>query len=302
MVRDGHNSASVVRSAPWLHCLIWKKRLPTWSSLHWGYIVPPAGVSSTYLAYNGHPKPTRLDLCPFRKYTITSYAPNFRRRRPPYKMSASWKARQSVRPADDLTRNFVNTSHYLHVFPNVTLHWQSVTLAVSPSREHNSYRPFAQLLPGLETGHPVTVGQSPAHESHTEQFETETRKTAFCWSETLKSYAGDWPTVAGCPVSNPGNNCANGLLRGTFQLDIRIRLCTVWPVLTEKKAGFEEWPEHKNCKEYQTDDVMKLSLILSKEDVWKPAALAACLPRINGACANTSPFTQFCHPVQPFCR
>ena len=73
MVRDGHNSASVVRSAPWQHCLIWKKRLPTWSSLHWGYIVPPAGVSSTHLAYNGHPKPTRLDLCPFRKYSITSY-------------------------------------------------------------------------------------------------------------------------------------------------------------------------------------------------------------------------------------
>ena len=25
-------------------------------------------------------------------------------------------------------------------------------------------RPFAQLLPGLETGHPVTVGQSPAYD------------------------------------------------------------------------------------------------------------------------------------------
>ena len=52
-------------------------------------------------------------------------------------------------------------------------------------------RPFAQLLPGLETGHSVTVGQSPAHESHSEQSEKETRKTAFCSSETLKSYAGD---------------------------------------------------------------------------------------------------------------
>ena len=60
--------------------------------------------------------------------------------------------------------------------------------------------PFAQLLPGLETGHPVTVGQSPAHESHSEQSETETRKTAFCFSsETLKSYAGDWPTVTVAP-------------------------------------------------------------------------------------------------------
>ena len=43
-------------------------------------------------------------------------------------------------------------------------------------------RPFAQLLAWLETGHPVTVGQSPAHESHPEQSETETRKTAFCSS------------------------------------------------------------------------------------------------------------------------
>ena len=67
--------------------------------------------------------------------------------------------------------------------------------------------------PGLETRHPVTVGQSPAHDSHSEQSETETRKTAFCSSETLKSYAGDWLTVTGCPVSNPGNNCANGLLK-----------------------------------------------------------------------------------------
>ena len=50
---------------------------------------------------------------------------------------------------------------------------------------------FAQLLPGLETGHPVTVGQTPAYESHSEQSETETRKTAFCSSGTLKSYAGD---------------------------------------------------------------------------------------------------------------
>ena len=39
---------------------------------------------------------------------------NFRRRRPPYKMNASWKARQSIRPADDLAWNFVNTSHSVH--------------------------------------------------------------------------------------------------------------------------------------------------------------------------------------------
>ena len=51
-----------------------------------------------------------------------------------------------------------------------------------------------------DVGHPVTIGQSPAHESHTEQ-SMETRKTPFCSSKTLKSYAGDWPTVTGCPTS-----------------------------------------------------------------------------------------------------
>ena len=75
----------------------------------------------------------------------------------------------------------------------------------------SSIRPFAQLLPGLEMGHPVTFGHSAAYESHSEQSETETRKTPFCSSETLKSFAGDWPAVTGCPVSNPGYNCANGL-------------------------------------------------------------------------------------------
>ena len=34
------------------------------------------------------------------------------------------------------------------------------------SNDHVCNRPFAQLLPGLdlETGHPVTVGQSPAYD------------------------------------------------------------------------------------------------------------------------------------------
>ena len=50
----------------------------------------------------------------------------------------------------------------------------------TPKESHVHNRPFAQLLPGLETGHPVTVSQSPAYESHSEQSETETRKTAFC--------------------------------------------------------------------------------------------------------------------------
>ena len=31
-------------------------------------------------------------------------------------------------------------------------------------RSNSHSRPFAQLLPGLETGHPVMVGQSPAYD------------------------------------------------------------------------------------------------------------------------------------------
>ena len=53
---------------------------------------------------------------------------------------------------------------------------------------------------------------SKPDEKHPKQSKTETRKTAFRSSKTLKSYAGDGPGAAGCPVSNPDNNCANGLI------------------------------------------------------------------------------------------
>ena len=112
---------------------------------------------------------------------------------------------------------------------NYERHLQSETVQTSiSSKDPVNNRPFAQLMPRLETGHPVTVGQSPAHESHTEQSKTETRKTVFCSSETLKSYAGDWPTVTGCPVSNPGNNCANDL----------------FPTVTTQEPNHHSWRPH----------------------------------------------------------
>ena len=52
---------------------------------------------------------------------------------------------------------------------------------------------------------------SKPDKSHSEKSKMETRKTAFCFSETPKSHADDGPAAAGCPVSNPDNNCANGL-------------------------------------------------------------------------------------------
>ena len=64
--------------------------------------------------------------------------------------------------------------------------------------------PFAQLLPGLETGHPVTVGQSPAYDFSV----SDEQKAVFLVSVSdcseCDSCASDWPTVTGCPVSNPG--------------------------------------------------------------------------------------------------
>ena len=65
----------------------------------------------------------------------------------------------------------------------------------------------------LETGHPVTVGQSPAYDFSV----SDEQKAVFLVSVSVcsvcDSCAGDWLTVTGCPISNPGNNCANGLLQ-----------------------------------------------------------------------------------------
>ena len=53
--------------------------------------------------------------------------------------------------------------------------------------------PFAQLLPGLETGHPVTVGQSLAYDFSV----SDEQKAVFLASVSdcseCDSYAGDWP-------------------------------------------------------------------------------------------------------------
>ena len=78
-------------------------------------------------------------------------------------------------------------------------------------------RPFAQLLPGLETGHPVTVGQSPAYDfSVSDQqkavFLVSVSDCSVCDSCAGAIHVQDWPTVTGCPVSNPGNNCANAIM------------------------------------------------------------------------------------------
>ena len=58
----------------------------------------------------------------------------------------------------------------------------------------------------------MTVGQSPAYDFSV----SDEQKAVFLVSVSdfseCDSCAGDWPTVTGCPVSNPGYNCENGLL------------------------------------------------------------------------------------------
>ena len=119
-------------------------------------------------------------------------------------------------------------------------------------------RPFAQLLPELETGHPVTVGQSPAYESHREQSETETRKTAFCSSETLKSNAGDWPTVTGCPSL-------------TQAIIVQMVYSSIAKVRRVRMRSRESWflpEETRRIREYWMSQQWSACLLTTPRPIW----------------------------------
>ena len=113
-------------------------------------------------------------------------------------------------------------------------------------------RPFAQLLPGLETGHPVTVGQSPAYDFSVSDEQKAVFLVSFSDCSECDSYAGDWPTVTGCPVSNPGNNCANSLFALLVMEFMRIShvqrflvfqcMHWTWPLL----RLFDEWLKYRH--------------------------------------------------------
>ena len=61
-------------------------------------------------------------------------------------------------------------------------------------------------------GHPVTVGPSPANDFSFRRAEScfSCLRFGVFWVRFICRCLG-WPTVTGCPVSNPGNNGANGL-------------------------------------------------------------------------------------------
>ena len=102
-------------------------------------------------------------------------------------------------------------------------------------------RPFAQLLPGLETGHPVTVGQSPAYDCSVSDEQKAVFLASISDCSVCDSCAGDWPTVTGCPVSNPGNNCANGLFRVNFMLVLLACLQSVCKSSSDNRSWCTCW-------------------------------------------------------------
>ena len=74
-------------------------------------------------------------------------------------------------------------------------------------------RPFAQLLPGLETGHPMTVDQSPAYDFSVSDEQKGVFLSPFrTVLSAIHMQVTDRPSP-NAPISNPGSNCANGLFK-----------------------------------------------------------------------------------------
>ena len=76
-------------------------------------------------------------------------------------------------------------------------------------------RPFAQLLPGLETGHPVTVGQSPTCSFSVSDGQEVLFLLPFrAVLGAIHVQLTDRPSPD-APSLTQTNNCANGLLETT---------------------------------------------------------------------------------------
>ena len=77
-------------------------------------------------------------------------------------------------------------------------------------------RPFAQLLVWVRDGASGDGRSITCTWIAPRTARNGDKKSTSRPSETLKLHVGDWPTVTGCPVSNPGNNCANGLFNKQY--------------------------------------------------------------------------------------
>ena len=109
-----------------------------------------------------------------------------------------------------------------------------------------SNRPFAQLLPGLETGHPVTVGQSPTCSFSV----SDGREVLFL--SPFRAVLGaihvqviDRPSPD-APSLTQTNNCANGL----FQVAFRLLFSSVSQVLLWFRTSSLRVPQCSNSNHW----------------------------------------------------
>ena len=90
-------------------------------------------------------------------------------------------------------------------------------------------RPFAQLLVWVRDGASGDGRSITCTWIAPRTARNGDKKSTSRPSETLKLHVGDWPTVTGCPVSNPGNNCANGLFPVTLRSAQQRKKESKWP-------------------------------------------------------------------------
>ena len=113
--------------------------------------------------------------------------------------------------------------------------WRSSDYSLKDSCKSSVNRPFKQLLPGLETGHPVTVSQSSACSFSV----SDGREVLFL--SPFRAVLGaihvqviDRPSPD-APSLTQTNNCANGLFcliwRFVHAWNFPLKLSRLWPVL-----------------------------------------------------------------------
>ena len=103
--------------------------------------------------------------------------------------------------------------------------WQLFDSSLTPNR------PFAQLLNWVRDGASGDGRSVTCTWIATRTARNGDKKSTSRPSETLKLHVGDWPTVTGCPVSNPGNNCANGLLTDNGGSERFVRSVGLFPIV-----------------------------------------------------------------------
>ena len=153
--------------------------------------------------------------------------PNFRRRRPPYKMNASWKARQSVRPAGNLARNFVNTSHWLiFTLPKIVRHRNKVNYGNQKVLMNGAQFPAVTLGRGV-----AIMRNIPGN------FVSASLTTSYSrWSDKTRASNFGVKFSSDNTVFWPGNSCIPWIYAQAFWTDLIVSLLSVPVFLCRKRT------------------------------------------------------------------